>query len=37
MHSPVEIVSLKDLERIPELLAAFALSLKKGEQFKVKI
>jgi len=37
MHSPVEMVSLKDLERIPELLAAFALSLKKGEEFKVKI
>ncbi len=37
MHSPVEIVSLKDLEQIPELLAGFALSLKKGEEFKVKI
>ena len=37
MHSPVELVSLKDLEHIPELMAAFALSLKKGEQFKVKI
>ena len=37
MHSPVEVVSLKDLEKIPELLAAFAASLKKGEQFKVKI
>jgi putative aminopeptidase FrvX len=37
MHSPVELVSLKDLERIPELLAGFALSLKAGEQFKVKI
>ena len=37
MHSPVELVSLKDLEQIPQLLAAFALSLKKGEQFKVKI
>ncbi len=37
MHSPVELVSLKDLEQIPELMAAFALSLKKGEQFKVKI
>jgi endoglucanase len=37
MHSPVEVVSLKDLERIPELLAAFALSVKKGEQFKVEI
>ena len=37
MHSPVEVVSLKDLEQIPQLLAAFALSLRKGEQFKVKI
>jgi endoglucanase len=37
MHSPVEVVSLKDLELIPELLAAFAASLKKKEQFKVKI
>ena len=37
MHSPVELVSLHDLERIPELLAAFAVSLKKGEAFKVRI
>ena len=37
MHSPVELVSLKDLEQIPKLIAAFVLSLKKGEQFKVKI
>jgi putative aminopeptidase FrvX len=37
MHSPVELVSLKDLEQIPKLMAAFALSLKRGEQFKVKI
>ena len=37
MHSPVELVNLKDLEQIPQLMAAFALSLKKGEQFKVKI
>jgi putative aminopeptidase FrvX len=37
MHSPVEVVSLKDLEQIPQLLAAFALSVKRGEQFKVKI
>ncbi|HEX3798911.1 MAG TPA: M42 family metallopeptidase [Verrucomicrobiae bacterium] len=37
MHSPVELVSLKDLEKIPELLAAFARSLKSGEEFKVKI
>jgi endoglucanase len=37
MHSPVEVVSLKDLEHIPELLAAFVASVKKGEEFKVKI
>ena len=37
MHSPVEVVNLKDLEQIPQLMAAFALSLKKGEEFKVKI
>ena len=37
MHSPVEVVSLKDLELIPQLLAGFAASLKKGEGFKVKI
>lgn len=37
MHSPVELVSLKDLEQIPQLMAAFARSLARGEQFKVKI
>ncbi len=37
MHSPVEIVSLKDLEQIPVLLAGVAASLKAKEQFKVKI
>ncbi len=37
MHSPVELVSLKDLEKIPELMAAFALSLKADDVFKVKI
>lgn len=37
MHSPVEVVNLKDLEKIPELMVAFALSLKRGEEFKVKI
>lgn len=37
MHSPVEMVSLKDLAHIPQLLAAFAVSLKPGEQFKVRI
>jgi putative aminopeptidase FrvX len=37
MHSPVEIVSLKDLEKIPELMSGFARSLKKDERFKVTI
>lgn len=37
MHSPIEMVSLKDLEQIPKLIAGFAQSLKAGEQFKVKI
>lgn len=37
MHSPVELVNLKDLAHIPELLSAFALSLQAGEQFKVRI
>lgn len=37
MHSPVELVSLRDLQQIPELMAAFALSLKRGEEFKVRI
>ncbi len=37
MHSPVEVVSLKDLELIPQLMAGFVESVKKGEQFKVKI
>jgi hypothetical protein len=31
------VVSLKDLTMIHDLLAAFAASLKKGEEFKVKI
>jgi len=37
MHSPVELVSLKDLAQIPELMVGFALSLKRDEEFKVKI
>lgn len=37
MHSPVEVVNLKDLELIPQLMAAFVQSVKKGEEFKVKI
>jgi endoglucanase len=37
MHSPVEMINLRDLEKIPRLMAAFCLSLKQGEQFKVQI
>jgi len=37
MHSPIELVSLKDLERIPELLAGFALSLQNDDVFKVRV
>jgi putative aminopeptidase FrvX len=37
MHSPVELVNLKDLKKIPELMAGFAKSVHKGDQFKVKI
>jgi putative aminopeptidase FrvX len=37
MHSPVEIVNLKDLELIPQLMVGFVQSLKSGEQFKVRI
>ena len=37
MHSPVELVSLADLGQIPVLMSSFALSLKKGEVFKVTV
>jgi len=37
MHSPVELVSLKDLGKIPELFAAFARSLKPKDAFRVRI
>ncbi len=37
MHSPVEVVSLADLEKIPELMAGFAAALGPREEFKVKI
>jgi len=37
MHSPVEVINLRDLEKIPRLMAAFALSLRQGETFKVRI
>jgi endoglucanase len=37
MHSPVELVSLKDLDRIPELLAGFVHSVTAKDRFQVKI
>jgi len=37
MHSPVEVINLKDLEKIPQIMAGFVLSAKKGEKFEVKI
>jgi putative aminopeptidase FrvX len=37
MHSPVETIHLGDLEMIPRLLAAFCLSVKPGEAFKIAI
>ncbi len=37
MHSPVEMISLKDLAQIPVLLAAFVRSVRGGEQFKVAL
>jgi len=37
MHSPVEVVNLRDLSLIPELMAAFCQSVKSGEEFKVRI
>jgi putative aminopeptidase FrvX len=37
MHSPVEMINLRDLEKIPQLLGAFCASLKRGEEFKVVV
>ncbi len=37
MHSPVEMIDLDDLENMGELLGQFALDLKKGDAFAVKI
>ena len=33
MHTPVEVVSLKDLDNTAKLLAEFVLSLEKGACF----
>jgi len=37
MHSTVETLDLRDLQKAADLLAAFCADLKKGERFKVKI
>jgi endoglucanase len=37
MHSPAEMVNLKDLDKIAQLLAGFCLDLKHGERFVVKV
>jgi len=37
MHSPVEVIDLGDLEALAELLAAFCLDVKAGEEFRVQI
>lgn len=37
MHSPVEMIHLKDLERLSQLLAAFALDAKEKESFHLQV
>ncbi|HOD83355.1 MAG: putative aminopeptidase YsdC [Planctomycetes bacterium ADurb.Bin126] len=37
MHTTVETMDLRDIEKTAELLAAFALDIKKGDRFKVKV
>jgi len=37
MHTTVEMLDLRDLQRAAELLAAFACDIKKGERFAVKV
>ncbi len=37
MHSPVEVIELADLDAIAELLTAFALDVRSGEEFQVAI
>jgi endoglucanase len=33
MHTPVEVISLDDLDHVSDLLAAFLMDLKPGESF----
>ncbi len=37
MHSPVEVIELADLDALADLLAAFVLDVKTGEEFRVEI
>ncbi len=37
VHSTVEMIDLRDLQRMVDWLAGFVLNLKKGERFKVKL
>ena len=37
MHTTVEMLDLRDLQNAVDLLAAFAMDIKKGERFKVKV
>jgi len=37
MHSTVEVIDLRDLQKTAELLAAFCCDLNKGERFVVKV
>jgi len=37
MHTTVEMLDLRDLQKTADLLAAFCLDLKKGEMFKVEV
>ncbi|MFW6153848.1 MAG: M42 family metallopeptidase [Planctomycetota bacterium] len=37
MHTTVEMIDLRDLTRIADLLAASALTIKKGQRFKVEL
>jgi putative aminopeptidase FrvX len=37
MHTTVELIDLRDLQRIADLLAASALRLKRGQRFKINL
>ena len=37
MHSTVELVDMRDLQKTANWLTAFALDIKKGERFKVRV